>query len=1308
VKEYAPEVEDPENCRLLHKDLLPYVGFLEDLQHIQRHRRGRALGKLADASEQLTEYTKKKLLAPLAVEALTQPGVSKAAFDASLADTGIKTLQVCPGIVDILIKLVKVHLRKAEDREKIILRAVSKIVEKMLIDGKKVSQDEIQRAQTVLLSQLRKRVFDAKGSVKGSTLVGDQSDKHRLARQKDRDANEGGLVKVEAVVALLEVLKFFCAKTLSDQTEHLVRIVLQGLPSRELINRRAAREALRRCAKVLGITKIAWLLKEIRHALPRGGFQAAVAVFTCYSVVEALVCEKVELSTSVGSDIALEVVECLRVEDAQWAMLQSRSDGAVEEEVQLANQCVEAKRRKAHELLELSAKILPANVVTGVILRSVFALFNTIEGVDIEEISSDDNTASEQSSDSEDSSSRDEGSGQKRKRLISTKEAPRRRRSKAAEMQMNAVHQTKKYMVRIESALTSILQGIRDSENYSDEDRLGLCVQAFALFNDISSRKLRFDEDRLFVKNALNRQLLDMDGEDDEDGQAGKIRKLAEAKSLRQKQKERTFLVQPGASTGKGHWVTEEWKRGKIGQSSDAKSKQVSVMDVRAMKSKVLGSMGLRLLNNIALGSCELDSDIKTGLAKFATRTFCSGIQDLFQASAKAVQKLLALDETIFNEKGMAMIARRLMTSMEQLHRSGSDLSFITLKQQKKVQSAEVASTCASLLLSLVSVDTDWLKPDMLETLASHIRASLDKPSLQLAALALLRKLFFKHKSFKSATLYDCLNTVGELIVSATNPRVCGLSGTLYAQFLVDFPHTEKALADKVMLLIKQATAAPSAVSRCAALNTIHAFVRALPAKTLQDMFGEVVFVTLAVNVAGEEDETARSMGHKILTLVLEKMGDKKKRLMEVVKNWPSWMTKHQFVLGAAEVTSVLGQAGLMDGEIASEVIVSVIRQSPFLIAPESMDQDQLAVKGQLTIVQAAGRVLESKPDLRIAEYVGVHLLKQVGEIFVPVVREILRFLLGVCGSDSASNVFVEIAEREGDKLSILEDQMIESLAPWPTLMRVLRVLTRETTESHLEIPSLAMKAIASLLPLCEGKPVTVSDKVAEVTVQIQSTQGEEIQVEKSALGLFGTAVAENSAKPGSEELVVQSTSGERLAALLKKIRYEVRGLMAKPRESVIRLASLLKLTAALTLAAPASKDEEILGTSLEILIRLATINKTAEEVSTEIGEVNSLFEMSILRPIEQIGCLSKMANGAIESLEKHFRAHAAFFTRMLTKTTTVINKGRKVRKISLLNLAVSNPARLAMLRLRKSKRKSEKRQERAKEDVKRIKRLIN
>jgi hypothetical protein len=291
--------------------------------------------------------------------------------------------------------------------------------------------------------------------------------------------------------------------------------------------------------------------------------------------------------------------------------------------------------------------------------------------------------------------------------------------------------------------------------------------------------------------------------------------------------------------------------------------------------------------------------------------------------------------------------------------------------------------------------------------------------------------------------------------------------------------------------------------------------------------------------------------------------------------------------------------------------------------------------------------------------------------------------------------------------------------------MRVLRVLTNDETERTLAIASNAMRAIVGLLPLCDMGEVIIPEETrveevidletrdVEEAINISEDEEESIEVDESDMGLFKSSTPLRDHSRSETFGAIMSVTGtvSRKVALLKKIRYEVRGMMADAVAAMIRLASLLKLTAAITLSTTPDMDEEgILPLSLEILVRLATINKAAEEVATEIPEVNSLFELSILRPVEQLGCLSKMANGAIESIERQFKGEelSAFFTRQLTAVTTVINKGRRDRKISLLNLAVSNPAKAAALKLNKSKRKNEKKKESKKLGIKRIKGLIH
>jgi len=456
-------------------------------------------------------------------------------------------------------------------------------------------------------------------------------------------------------------------------------------------------------------------------------------------------------------------------------------------------------------------------------------------------------------------------------------------------------------------------------------------------------------------------------------------------------------------------------------------------------------------------------------------------------------------------------------------------------------------------------------------------------------------------------------------------------------------------------------------------------------------------------------------------------------------------MSKYQFLYSAILVGGELVGQNLIDSNRLEKMIISVVKQlDDFIItgcAEDEIGEKRLLVRtrGLINIVNAFDACISGFPAAApihsvLSPYVFVHILKQEG-VDALVIVEILKVVGKIISQGRALDVFVAF---EGVPDAIIDGQRIESILPWHMLMRILHVLTSDQTEKTLEIASASMRAIVGLLPLCDdNRPVLDAVKtpvpedsvpiVAKTSSPIMDSEEEEssspeddddeeetnVEIDESDLGLFGKKpqMSDQSEKETLSTNLSVGGSVTRKVALLKKIRYEIRGMMGDAVASMIRLASLLKLTAAITLSSPAEVNEEgILPISLEILVRLATINRAAEEVATEIPEVNTLFELSILRPVEQLGCLSKMANGALESVERHFKGEelSAFFTRQLTAATSVINKTRRDRKITLLNLAITNPAKAASLKLSKSKRKSEKKKESKKLGIKRIKGLIH
>jgi hypothetical protein len=624
----------------------------------------------------------------------------------------------------------------------------------------------------------------------------------------------------------------------------------------------------------------------------------------------------------------------------------------------------------------------------------------------------------------------------------------------------------------------------------------------------------------------------------------------------------------------------------------------------------------------------------------------------------------------------------------------GSDLSYITMKEQRKLQQSELAATCSNLLLAVVKIDkqNEWMQPHMLEALAAHVLASLDKPALVLSALVILKRILFNQK-IKSATIYDCFNKVGELLVTASNEKICGLAGTLYGQFLVEFPHTEKSLMGKILGLLKQAQSSGSALGRSTALNTIHGFINSLSPKLLQDQFGEIVFVTLAARICLEDDARASGMIQSILRTVISKFPDEKRKstLIEIVFGWTTKSSNPQLLF-----SSLIAGAGLVGetataGNLLPKNIMSVWNQLEYLVADQVSEEAKISIRnrGFMAIVRSMESVLSTK-----VEGVDMSAVIELG----------LETILTLPDNPLVVLEMVRVVD------SCAENIFIKNVSPWSVVMRILRVLTSPHTECTLPLASMTMKAIVGLLPLCEESSA-VQEHVAVVATPEEDDE-ESVEVAPNEMGLFGSsAVAEPSNRIDAPIQV--RTSYSMTVALLKKIRYEVRGFMANAADAVIRIASLLKLTVALALAQPAQapEGETVLSVALDILIRIATMNKAAEEVSLEVPNVNTLFELSVLRRVEQFGCLSKMANGGIEALEKLFNRNndtVQYFSKTLTSVTSTINKTRRERRISLLNLAISDPAKLARLKLEKSKRKNESKKKSKKISIQKIHGLIH
>lgn len=85
----------------------------------------------------------------------------------------------------------------------------------------------------------------------------------------------------------------------------------------------------------------------------------------------------------------------------------------------------------------------------------------------------------------------------------------------------------------------------------------------------------------------------------------------------------------------------------------------------------------------------------------------------------------------------------------------------------------------------------------------SHIQNALDMPSLQPAALQLLRRVLLRNRVL-SAAVYQCIDSVGEIMITGTEKRMAQQCGQIFVDFMLDYPHEAKAIQQRLNHLLKR------------------------------------------------------------------------------------------------------------------------------------------------------------------------------------------------------------------------------------------------------------------------------------------------------------------------------------------------------------------------------------------------------------------------------------------------------------------------------------------------------------------------
>ncbi|EPS44052.1 hypothetical protein H072_1959 [Dactylellina haptotyla CBS 200.50] len=284
------------------KDMLPLLvdgdeeaNFFYNILHIQQHRRGKAIRRLADIVEKTTVGSSS--LAHYII-----PLVEHFIFDQdegahNIATDAIKTLAVLATRVEwpqyrALFKRYLVQMKEAPGEEKTAIRVISGMAEALLKAKEMIPQNTEPTEGDVVM----KDTSDIQLPALAASLPAPEKLEKDILQQilpqlllflKQKDESTVSL-RVPVAVAIVKLMKVLSDEALSKHLPPVLTNLCYILRSRDQGSRDLTRNTLSEIASLLGPKYFGFILKELRGALLRG-YQLHVLSFTVHAIMVSVV-----------------------------------------------------------------------------------------------------------------------------------------------------------------------------------------------------------------------------------------------------------------------------------------------------------------------------------------------------------------------------------------------------------------------------------------------------------------------------------------------------------------------------------------------------------------------------------------------------------------------------------------------------------------------------------------------------------------------------------------------------------------------------------------------------------------------------------------------------------------------------------------------------------------------------------------------------------------------------------------------------------------------------------------------------------
>ena len=344
-------------------DVDPDSNLLENLRHVQLHRRGRAMTKIAASLEADGSYIKTKnltqILLPYAGSYLLNDKYSKNSDLVEQAIALVKSIAKCLpwAQYEHSIKYYIEMFTKDTQHQKQLVKITTAILDAFHFE----IGDEFENKRELLTKEdkvtpegkskeelLRSKIFWTVNNVLLPKLQLTLSGKMKGANANLSDEDKL-ILRVPLAMPIIKMLKIMSEKSLFRQVPGIISKIVSFLRSKAIEIREAARSTLCSVMELLGPRYLSFVIKELSSGLTRG-YHLHILTYTTHSLLCRLATHQLLASGDVDSIVGLVT---------EMALSELFSNTAEEKEVRkITGKLMEARGCKSYDTLQIIAKFV--------------------------------------------------------------------------------------------------------------------------------------------------------------------------------------------------------------------------------------------------------------------------------------------------------------------------------------------------------------------------------------------------------------------------------------------------------------------------------------------------------------------------------------------------------------------------------------------------------------------------------------------------------------------------------------------------------------------------------------------------------------------------------------------------------------------------------------------------------------------------------------------------------------------------------------------------------------------------------------